>query len=105
MSGIPTTAALTTSSTDEAAGVLPMDDNPSAAATFKSEKCYFSVDVYHNRRNCSARNSVCNGCGKKGHYAKVCQSKATSSTSASTFSSALCKITANCPEILSQATP
>ena len=102
MSGIPTTAAMSTPLTDDVAGAFPMDDNPSVAATF-TKKCYFCGDVFHNRRNCPARNSTCNSCGEKGHYAKVCRSKATSSTSASMFSPALCTITAGCPEILSQA--
>ena len=67
------------------------------------KKCYFCGDPIHNRRSCPARNSVCNNCGKKGHYGKVCMSKATSSTTASLFSPSICSITAACPKRLSHA--
>lgn len=103
MSGIPTIAAVSTSLTHEVAGEpVPVHDNSFVATTFTSRKCYFCGDVDHNRRNCPARNSVCNSCGKKDHYAKVCKSKATLSISASMFSPSLCTVTAGCPEILSQ---
>ncbi|CAB4035173.1 Retrovirus-related Pol poly from transposon gypsy [Paramuricea clavata] len=89
MPEIPTTAAVSSPPTDEVAGAHALDYD-SLAATFTSKKCYFCGDNLHNRRSCPARNSNCNNCGKKGHYAKVCKSKAPSITTASMFTPTLC---------------
>ena len=60
---------------DEVVGAFAQDSDLSAA-TFSSKKCYFCGNNLRNRRICPARNSNCNNCGKKGHYAKVCKSRA-----------------------------
>jgi hypothetical protein len=102
MPEIPTTAAVSSPPTDEVAGTHALDYD-SLAATFTSKKCYFCGDNLHNGRSCPARNSNCNNCGKKGHYAKVCKSKAPAITTASMFTPTLCSIVASCPESLKQA--
>ena len=103
MPTIPVTAAVPSSSTDQHTEV-PMPNDHCLAATYASKKkCYFCSDSIHHRRSCPACNSVCNNCGKKGHYGKVCMSKATSSTTASLFSPTICSITAACPKSLSHA--
>ena len=60
----------------------------------------------HPRRTCSARNAVCSKCQKKGHFAKCCRSKSSSSvaiTSLPSPTSQLCAITP-APACLSYAT-
>lgn len=118
MPGTPTTAALPKPSTEQISGFTastedsaprqtsetPASVGNSLAAAVTPKKSYFCGDLFHNRRNCPARNCYCNNCGKKGHYAKVCKSKANSDPTASMFSPALCTITAACPESLIQAT-
>lgn len=47
--------------------------------------------------------TLCNNCGKKGHYAKVCKSKVTKDTTVSMFSPIICLIAAACPDSLMQA--
>ena len=103
MPTIPVTAAVPSSSTDRHTEVPMPNDHSLAATNAPKKKCYFCGDPIHNRRSCPARNSVCNNCGKKGHYGKVCMSKATSSTTASLFSPTICSITAACPNRLSHA--
>ena len=34
--------------------------------------CYFCGNQYHQRCNCPTREVICNNCGVKGHFAKVC---------------------------------
>ena len=81
-----------------------MPKDHSLAATYApKKKCYFCVDSIHNNRNCPARDATCRNCGKKGHFGKVCVSKANASTTAAVFSPASCSITAACPNSLSQA--
>ena len=102
MSGIPTAAAVVIPSAEQTVEVSKSNNNP-LASTF-TPKCFFCGNSIHNRRYCPARDSLCNNCGKKGHYAKVCKSsKATTSTTASMFSPTLCTITAACPDSLMQA--
>ena len=74
MPTIPVTAAVPCSSMDRHTEG-PMPNDHSLAATYApKKKCYFCGDSIHNRRSCPARNSVCNNCGKKGHYERyVCQ--------------------------------
>ena len=40
--------------------------------------CYFCGGPRHSRKNCPARSAICKACGKKGHYAAVCQAPAAS---------------------------
>ena len=103
MPEMPATAAVSYPLTDEVVGAHALDSD-SLAATLTSKKCYFCGDNLHNRRSCPARNSNCNNCGKKGHYARVCKSKAPAITTASMFTPTLCSIVASCPESLKQAT-
>ena len=58
------------------------EENVSLTATtshFKcsKKKCFFCGGALHagGRSNCPAKNRECYGCGKLGHYQKVCQSK------------------------------
>ena len=37
-------------------------------------KCYFCGYSKHSRFRCPAKEALCKGCGKKGHFQKVCQS-------------------------------
>ena len=46
-----------------------------AAANPGRNTCYFCGNNRHPRKNCPAREGFCNKCEKKGHFAKVCQSK------------------------------
>ncbi|XP_072334793.1 uncharacterized protein [Scyliorhinus torazame] len=38
-------------------------------------RCYFCGQPKHPRQRCPARSATCKSCGKKGHYAAVCQSR------------------------------
>ena len=44
----------------------------------KSEKCFFCGGSKHSRNLCPARNCTCYGCGKRGHFVKVCRKQASS---------------------------
>jgi hypothetical protein len=101
MPTIPTATAAAVSVTEQTSKAAASNDDAPLAGTFTSKKCYFCGNSIHNRRNCPARNCVCDSCGKRGHYAKVCRSKA--STVASIFSPSLCAIVASCPKSLKQA--
>eukprot|EP00794_Sanderia_malayensis_P020739 gene20739-22770_t len=57
-----------------------------AAVETTSSSCYFCGNNRHPRSKCPAKDATCAKCQKKGHYAKVCQSKATSRVSASLHS-------------------
>ncbi|KAK3777055.1 hypothetical protein RRG08_008903 [Elysia crispata] len=48
---------------------------PPTTAALPSSKCFFCGYSRHPRSRCPAQNATCKGCGKKGHFAKVCQSK------------------------------
>ncbi|XP_068215913.1 uncharacterized protein [Palaemon carinicauda] len=51
-------------------------------------KRFFCGGPYHIRAHCPAQDSICNKCGKKGHFAKACLSKSTyggKSTTATVF--------------------
>ena len=52
-----------------------------------STKCYFCGLGRHPRSKCPARDSICNKCGRKGHWAKVCRS--TEKSSSTNVSSAI----------------
>jgi hypothetical protein len=72
MPSIPTAAAAAVAipSAEQTVEVPESNNNP-LASTFTPKKCFFCGNSIHNRRNCPARDSLCNNCGKKGHYAKV----------------------------------
>ena len=36
---------------------------------YNKKPCYFCGNQYHQRRNCPAREVICNNCGDKGHFA------------------------------------
>ncbi|XP_068229407.1 uncharacterized protein [Palaemon carinicauda] len=55
------------------------------------------------RVSCPARNATCNKCGKTGHFAKVCKSKISGSTTATLYNPTLLAITATYPNNLSHA--
>ncbi|XP_064080951.1 uncharacterized protein LOC135197777 [Macrobrachium nipponense] len=46
-----------------------------AATLSMKRKCFFCGGPYHIRAHCPARDSSCNKCGRKGHFAKACLSK------------------------------
>jgi len=43
------------------------------AARSRGRKCYFCGQSKHPRSHCPAKDDFCSACGKKGHYAQVCQ--------------------------------
>lgn len=51
-----------------------------------SLSCYFCGNNRHPRSKCPAKDATCAKCQKRGHYAKVCQSKAASKVSAAMHS-------------------
>ena len=61
-----------------------LEANTLAAAVTEttSLSCYFCGNNRHPRSQCPAKDATCAKCQKKGHYAKVCQSKAASKVSA-----------------------
>uniref|UniRef100_UPI00358E7549 uncharacterized protein n=1 Tax=Myxine glutinosa TaxID=7769 RepID=UPI00358E7549 len=52
----------------------PPDVSQVVAASGKQPKCFFSGSSRHTRQVCPVPDSVCNKCGKTGHFAKVCRS-------------------------------
>ena len=42
----------------------------------QQRKCYFCGGIIHSggRNQCPAKNQICNNCGKKGHFKRVCKS-------------------------------
>lgn len=78
-----------------------------STSSTSSKNCYFCGSSYHARINCRARNSVCNSCGKKGHYAKVCMSKRSGlskqSTTAAIVNNLHCAVVTKVPSNLSYA--
>lgn len=60
---------------------------PNLAATTQM-RCHFCGYNKHSRFSCPARESICKGCGKKGHFIKVCRSSAIPNKSKSTSLSA-----------------
>ncbi|XP_078061005.1 uncharacterized protein LOC144486857 [Mustelus asterias] len=61
------------------------DTELTTAAVSGGPRCYYCSLEKHPRRRCPAKDAICSGCGKKGHYLKVCRAK-----SASRPSSAVC---------------
>ncbi|XP_078056335.1 uncharacterized protein LOC144480587 [Mustelus asterias] len=50
-------------------------DGSTAAAVPAGPKCYFCGLAKHPRRRCPAKDAICSGCGKQGHFVKVCRAK------------------------------
>ncbi|KAI0989818.1 hypothetical protein GJ496_006051 [Pomphorhynchus laevis] len=46
-----------------------------AFITVTTKVCFFCGRDWYLRSACPTRNSTCNGCGKVGHFSKVCRSK------------------------------
>ena len=49
--------------------------NTATTPTTTEKKCYCGFKYPHENRPCPAKSSVCNCCGIKGHFAKVCRSR------------------------------
>lgn len=72
-----------------------------AAYNYSKRNCYFCGSNIHKRETCPAREATCNSCGKKGHYSRVCKSKATTkSMTAAIYTPSLFSITAAFPQSL-----
>ena len=98
MPSIPVTAAVSCSPTDQHTEI-PMPKDHSLAATYApKKKCYLCGDSIHNRRSCPVMLHV--ETVGKGHFGKLCMSKANASTPAAVFSPTICSITAACPNSL-----
>ena len=68
------------------------------------QKCFYCGMNKHTRTNCPARDVTCRSCQKIGHYAKVCRSSSTNtSTTASTITLATVKTCAVATDSLSRA--
>ena len=48
------------------------------AAAKQSSKCLFCGNAGHHSSKCPAHHEICKGCGKQGHFQKMCISKKTS---------------------------
>ncbi|XP_071836380.1 uncharacterized protein [Apostichopus japonicus] len=72
------------------------------SASTTTAKCFFCGYAKHPRSRCPARDETCNKCDKRGHFAKVCQSKSNSKTSAS-LSTLATAISAASPPKLAKA--
>jgi transposase InsO family protein len=84
--------------------VLPDTMNHITAAA--SGKCPFCGFSMHPRSRCPARDAICHSCNKKGHFARVCRSSTSkTSTAAGASRPSLASITtAAAPPALSKAT-
>ncbi|XP_064103977.1 uncharacterized protein LOC135213780 [Macrobrachium nipponense] len=93
------------SSEEDAMHSSPDASEKSAVATFYNvrKKCYFCGGPYHARSTCPAREATCHKCSKKGHFARVCQSKSTKASIATVFISHIMTTVTNVPHGLSQA--
>ena len=79
-------------------------DNFLQAALHLKKTCYFCGQQNHPRNTCSAKEAVCNYCGKVGHFSRVCrkrlsnrrtQGAESSSTAAAIWESNLATISAS----------
>lgn len=61
--------------------------------------CYFCGGNYHNREKCPAKEAECYNCNKKGHFARVCRSRK-STTCSLTGDSTLSSVVAGFPKSL-----
>ena len=62
---------------------------PSNRVESSNQLCYFCGSSLHPRRNCPAKDSVCNKCGKKGHWSKVCRSQTAAARQEDTSAAAI----------------
>ena len=61
--------------TRESTDHFSQEDVLAMSSLSTSSACYFCGSKFkHNRRNCKARDDICNNCGIKGHWAKACKS-------------------------------
>ena len=90
----------------------PDNDDVILGSTSQRKLCYFCGFSYHKRGQCPARDITCHTCRKKGHFSRVCRSKAPSlrlnksqrsQAASEPSSSALCSIAAACPASLAPA--
>ena len=80
---VATVSAAVPESADSVSGTVTEAPHLAAAVGgYRGAKCFFCGFDRHPRRRCPARNATCGNCGKKGHYAKVCQSPTEKPTSA-----------------------
>lgn len=63
---------------------MSLNDSTSASTTNnnQSSKCYFCGLSRHPRHTCPAKDATCRKCQKKGHFAKVCLSKKSQTSTA-----------------------
>lgn len=73
LAALPSTTESTTAVNGLAKSLEESLPLTSAAAT--NNKCLFCGFDRHPRFKCPAKDAVCNNCGKKGHFRKVCRSK------------------------------
>ncbi|CAB4026663.1 Retrovirus-related Pol poly from transposon, partial [Paramuricea clavata] len=60
--------------------------NATAMATPTEKKCYYCGFKYpHDNQPCPAKSAICNDCGRKGHFAKVCRTRGKSFPSIGNF--------------------
>ncbi|XP_076045802.1 uncharacterized protein LOC143028045 [Oratosquilla oratoria] len=82
-------------------------DSTVAAAYLSKKKCYFCGKAFYitGRVSCPAHAVTCNKCGKTGHFAKVCRSKAkaSDSTTAMLYNPTLLTIATTFPKNLLHA--
>ncbi|XP_066979054.1 uncharacterized protein [Macrobrachium rosenbergii] len=98
---------------DKVLVLLPVPGNPLKAQFFMSLKVlkkindvnYLIILTRKGRGSCPARAVTCNNCGKTGHFAKVCRSKAktSDSTTATLYNPTLLTLAATFPKNLSHA--
>ena len=78
------------------------------AVVTEKKLCFFCGGKFHSRNLCPANGVLCNNCGKKGHFAKVCQQgklkKTPNIAAATSFEPFLAAISAPTPECLKPAT-
>ena len=59
-------------------------------------KCFFCGFGRHHRSKCPAKEAICKGCGKKGHFQKVCLSSSSKSAAINPLISVLASTTPDC---------
>ncbi|XP_042210117.1 uncharacterized protein LOC121858922 [Homarus americanus] len=79
--------------------IYPDEDSTLTSMTTK-KRCWFCGGSLHLRARFPAKDSDCFSCGKRGHSAKVCQTKGKKQVTASISSPTLCAISAAVPHCL-----
>ena len=70
------TSSAQTDGIEEQFKTKPKENINTTTMTSTKKKCYYcGFDYPHENRPCPAKNSVCNFCGVKGHFAKVRRSR------------------------------